>query len=443
MNNIERHEVVKAGGWSLANAERARSVMNYVKSNQEIRYFIPSAPGAVNGGDIKVTDNLIMCYRHRERGEPFEDDLERVYSQFITIANELGYPGMEKILDPIEQGVKEGKDYDWLISRGEAVNGRMWADILDWHFVDPTELIRFRVDGRFDERSYRIMGSRLRGGDRFVIPGFYGLGADGKIKTFQRDGSDVTGGLIAHGVNASIYRNLTSTIGVLSANPDIVHEEAILIDRMTYQEYRELGNGGFKVLHRDTIIPVASAGIPVNVRHSEKPDSSGTLICLNRPDVLGQDVIGIAGKRGFVGIKVSKLGMDEDKGIAEKILRIIGRNGISFAHLPTENDSVSIVFSEEQLNAERQHRIMAEIERQIVPTELDIRSNIGILSVVGQGIKKNGSVIVGKLVNALNDRSIKHGIIHIEPSITIKAFLDSDRIDDAVCASHKALIENK
>lgn len=440
--DTERYEVAKAGGWSLASGERARFVMAYIQSNPDIHSFVPSAPGAVNNGDVKVTDRLIACYNNRERGESFESDLSAVYQQFIAIAQDLGYTGIDKLLDPIEQGLRGGKGYDWIVSRGEAVNGRMLAEILGWRFIDPTELIRFRKDGLLDERSYQTINSRLRGRDRFVIPGFYGLGADGEVKTFPRDGSDVTGAIIAHGVYASVYRNLTNTDGVLSANPNIVKDPR-LIETLTFEEYRELGNGGIKVLHRDTIIPVASVGIPINVRHSSKPDTAGTMVVPVRPDVEGEDIIGIVGKGGMVSFNIHKYGFNDVKGLENRILRIFSENGISIEQTPTTYDRMSIILDEEQIK-ECEGRIMDQIQSRIRPTSLELERDIGFLSIVGQGIRKNRTRVLRTLSEVLDNGSIQHiGDTGPLQSVNCVLFIDSTRVDAAVNAAYNCFIEKR
>lgn len=438
MNNLERYEVAKAGGWSLADSKRVWSVVSYLHSNPDIHFFVNSAPG----GDVKVTDRLIACYNNHERGESFESDLSAVYQQFIAIAQDLGYTGIDKLLDPIEQGLRGGKGYDWIVSRGEAVNGRMLAEILGWRFIDPTELIRFRKDGLLDERSYRTINSRLRGRDRFVIPGFYGLGADGEVKTFPRDGSDVTGAIIAHGVCASVYRNLTNTDGVLSANPNIVKDPR-LIETLTFEEYRELGNGGIKVLHRDTIIPVVSVGIPINVRHSSKPDTAGTMVVPLRPDVEGEDIIGIAGKGGMVSFNIHKYGLNDIEGIEYRILRIFKENGVSIEHTPTTYDRMSVILEEGQVRG-YEDRIMEQIQKRIRPTSLMLENNIGFLSIVGQGIRNNRTRVMHDLSRALSEKSIQHrGSTEPPQSVNYVLFLDSAQVNGAIEAAYNCFVEKR
>ncbi len=445
MKSLERYIVAKFGGWSLANAERTRIALAYVQSNPDIHYVVPSAPGAVKEGDKKkkVTDYLISCCELRKKGQAYQASLDPVSAQFTEIANDLSYPNMAKLLGTLEQGLATNANDAWVRSRGEAINGRMWADLLDIRFIDPTELIRFRKNGQLNECSYNMIRSRLRGRDRFVIPGFYGLGADGEVKTFPRDGSDVTGSVIARGVNASIYLNLTSADGVLSADPNIVTNPGFprLIETMTFNEYRELGNGGVKVLHRDTIIPVAKAGIPINVRHSLKPDSRGTMVVNERSDSTGGDVIGIAGRSGFVSFNIHKYGMNEERGIEGRILNIIRKAGISVDYTPSENDRISVVFNGEQLGT-NEDQILDSIREKIRPQSLELQRNVGFISVVGQGIRENRTRVARTLFSVLDDKSIQHsGITNALSGISIIVFVNGEMVEDAIKAAHAEFIE--
>ncbi|MDO8573824.1 MAG: hypothetical protein Q7R77_03670 [Candidatus Daviesbacteria bacterium] len=442
MKNTERYEVAKFGGWSLANGERTKSAMDYVKANSDIHYVVPSAPGFVNKDDRKVTDHLIDLTEAKKLGNSYQDFLGAVNTRFMKIADFLGYHDMGRLLSELEEGVARGKTDAWIISRGEDINGRMWADFLDYCFVDPTELIKFRKDGQLDERSYHQIGSRLKRRDRYVIPGFFGLGADGEVQVFPRDGSDITAAYIARGIHASIYRNLTSTNGILSADPEIV-KDARRIETMIFEEARELGNGGLKVLHRDAIIPCMQAGIDINVCCSEDPESPGTKIVVSRLSKANEGVIGIAGKAGFASLFFHKVGMEEDMGIASRILRAIKKNGIPISYIHTNTDDMSVIFSEQQLIGDREDKIKEEIGK-LRPTEMVVKRGISVLSAVGQGLRENGSKVSAQLTTALNDVSIEHGITYISRSIIVRAFLeDSGRLNDAIKEAHKALIEDR
>lgn len=466
MVNLERYEIVKAGGWSLAEAGRAGFVMTYIQSNPDIHYFVLSAPGIIYGGDDKTTDLLIGCSPEGGNDQEFNRVLrgvrtkygsvneifDEVRRRFISLGQDLGYHDFSPHLDTVESLItsanksddkKEREKFRRLIpSRGEWLNGLMWSDLLGFRFIDPTELIRFRKDGRLDERSYSLIRSRLKGRERFVIPGFYGLGADGEVQLFPRDGSDITGAVIAHGVNASIYRNLTNADGVCSADPRII-EDAQIIDTLTFKEYRELGNGGTKVLHRDTIIPVASVGIPINVRHSMKPESKGTMIVSQRTSSDGEDIIGVAGKRGFISLNIHKFGMNDEIGIEDKILHILRRNGISIEHVPSDTDFLSVVFDERQLG-ERDRAVINQIARSVKTTSIELKDNIGLLSVVGQGIQRNNSRISEMLFGALTHASVQvKGYTTGISGISITVAVEGDQVEKGIVAVYDKFIRNQ
>ena len=110
-----------------------------------------------------------------------------------------------------------------------------------------------------------------------MIPGFYGADATGKVRTFSRGGSDITGSLVARAVKADMYENLTDVSGCLVTDPRIV-ENPVPIDIITYRELRELSYMGASVLHEDAIFPVRSEGIPINIRNTNCPEDKGTMI---------------------------------------------------------------------------------------------------------------------------------------------------------------------
>lgn len=439
VEQIEQYEVAKIGGWSLGNGERTRKAMDYVISNSDIHYVVPSAPEF-------VTDLLDTCYQLRKGGQPFRDVLNQVRTIYGNIARDMGYFDLPPLLDEVESVIAGASysaiDRDLILSRGEWIEGQMLADLFGFRFVDPTEIIRFRRDGQVDERSYPSIRGRLIGRDRFVIPGFYGQGPDRTVWTFPKNGSDVTGAVVARGVNASLYRNMTSVAGVFSADPKIV-TRARLIAILTFEEYRELGNVGTKVLHRDTIVPVAKVGIPINVRHSENPASAGTMVVGRRPITKCEDVIAVGGKPDQVSLNIHKYGMNEEKGIASRILQILRRNGVSIEHTLTGIDLMSIIFSKDQLVGQEE-QILDQIDRKIRPSRRGFKRGLGSLVVVGQGISNHNARVSSRLFAALDGASIQHrGATQGDSNISITVFIDEERVKEAISVVHEVLVEDQ
>ena len=137
-------------------------------------------------------------------------------------------------------------------------------------FLDAEAWLHFSFDGTIDkERSYEDL-ERLAAGRRVVIPGFYGSMPDGSIRVLSRGGSDVTG-LRGCGADADVYENWTDVSGILMADPRIV-DNPDAIERITYNELRELSYMGAQVLHEGAVFPVREKNIPLNIRNTNAPD---------------------------------------------------------------------------------------------------------------------------------------------------------------------------
>ena len=136
----------------------------------------------------------------------------------------------------------------------------------------------FNEEGNLNTyKTEKVMSKMLQDFMPAVIPGFYGLGKDGNVKTFSRGGSDVTGSVVARGCRADVYENWTDVSGCMTADPRIIKDPEV-IRFVTYRELRELSYMGATVLHEDAIFPVRSCGIPINIKNTNSPEDEGTWI---------------------------------------------------------------------------------------------------------------------------------------------------------------------
>lgn len=391
------NKVVKFGGSSLADAEQFRKVAAIIKSDSKRRYVVPSAPGKRFSEDIKVTDMLYKCCELAGSGVDFTDDFQMIKDRYNGIIADLGINiNLDAEFDTITSELKNRPARDYAASRGEFLNGKILAAYLGFNFVDAADVIVFDTKGRLllDE-TVKAVRSRLKGLDNAVIPGFYGKTTEGIIKTFSRGGSDVTGSIIANAVNAEIYENWTDVSGFLVADPRIV-ENPESIDVITYRELRELAYMGASVLHEDAIFPVRSAGIPINIRNTNKPEDKGTMIVSNDYDFsresLGHTITGIAGKKGFSTINIEKAMMNNEIGFGMKVMNVLYNNGISFEHMPSGIDTMSITVDSAKLEPVRE-KVLAEIRREVEPDHLEIEDGIAILAVVGRRMKNTRGTV--------------------------------------------------
>ncbi len=378
-------KVLKFGGSSLADAEQMKKVAAIVKADPACRYVIPSAPGKRFSGDDKVTDLLYRCYERSWAEEEIGSVFEIIKNRYRDIIKGLGIDfSLEEEFAKIEMSILNHAGRDYVASRGEYLNGLILANYLGFKFIDAAKCIFFKENGTFDaERTNEKLAERLAKYERAVIPGFYGSMPNGTIKTFSRGGSDITGAIVARAARADLYENWTDVSGFLMADPRIV-ENPKPIDVITYRELRELAYMGATVLHDESIFPVRHAGIPINIRNTNDPSAKGTMIVSSVKDSADNSVItGIAGKTGISIISLEKDMMNAELGFGRRVLQVIEQNGISFEHLPSGVDTLSIVIHTAALEGKRE-KVLAEIRAAVSPDSLTIEDGYALIAVVGR-----------------------------------------------------------
>ncbi len=383
--------VTKFGGSSLASDEQFQKVRSILELEPTRRYLVPSAPGKRFPDDEKVTDLLYLCHTLVHDGRPFTDAFSKIRDRYEAIARGLHLKvDISAKLQEVEDGIASGKSREWCASRGEYLCGLLMADYLGWRFLDAAEGIVFHDDGRLDdETTQKKLSALLADGKSTVVPGFYGAQENGEVRTFSRGGSDITGALVARAVNADVYENWTDVSGFLMADPRIIDGPAE-ISSITYKELRELSHMGASVLHEDAMFPVHRAGIPTNIRNTNKPYHPGTMISKNAPnEVTVPTITGIAGHRGYSVISVEKNMMNSEVGFGRKVLSILEEEGISFEHMPTGIDSMCVVVQSSAFDPHR-GRILAEIEKLVEGSgSVTVNDNLSIIATVGRGMVHN------------------------------------------------------
>ena len=400
----------KFGGTSLADAENIRRAVEIVRANPERRFVVPSAPGKRHAKDIKITDLLYTWHTLGRQGLDPSQARNLITDRFRELAKELKLDlDIERLIGDIEEVGLEYSSPDFMASRGEYLNGLLMAAALDATFVDPAGLILFDSQGHLDPASYDILGAKLAGKGAFVVPGFYGSRPDGRVKTFSRGGSDVTGAIVARATNSALYENWTDVSGFLMADPAMV-PNAARIEEITYQELRELSYMGAKVLHDEAIFPVREPGIPINIRNTREPDNPGTLIKPSRKT--HKAVCGIAGVGGFSMIHIEKPLMNRERGFGRKVLSVLEEHEVNFEHMPTGIDTISLIMRDEELN-EKTAAILHDLERVCEPERLAVTTDLAIIATVGQGMVHHigtAARLTGALAKAgVNIRVIDQG----------------------------------
>ena len=398
-------KVVKFGGSSLASAKQFEKVGAIIKADEERKFVVPSAPGKRDSNDTKVTDMLYATYAYAEKGNDFTKALKAIEARYQEIIDGLGLSlSLKDEFAKIAENFKNKAGSDYAASRGEYLNGIIMANYLGYEFIDAAEVIFFDNDGNFlADKTDEILSARLENVERAVIPGFYGSKENGVVKTFSRGGSDVTGSIVAKAVRADVYENWTDVSGFLIADPRIV-EKPKAIDTITYKELRELAYMGATVLHEDAIFPVRKAGIPINIKNTNAPKDPGTWIVESTCVKPKYVITGVAGKKGFCSINIEKDMMNAEVGFGRKVLNVFEDNDISFEHMPSGIDTMTIFVHQSEF-MEKEQKVLAGLHKSVEPDTIELESDLALIAVVGRGMKATRGT-AGRIFSALAHANI-------------------------------------
>ena len=411
-------KITKFGGSSCASAEQFRKVRAIIESDPSRRFVVVSAAGRKTKKDNKITDLLYLCRAHVDYHVDYHPVFEIIRARFLEIKAELGLSTpIEADLDALCEKLPD-LSVDELVSRGEYFTARLMADFLGFPFVDATDVIAMEFDGSFNfEKTSENLKAVLKEHDCFVMPGFYGKTPDGAVRVMTRGGSDISGSILARCLQADMYENWTDVSGFLMADPRIV-ENPRNIERITYEELRELSYMGASVLHEDAIFPIREYNIPIHVLNTNRPQDPGTLVLAKIEDDENSPLItGIAGKKGFLSIEIFKRNMSNMVGVVSGTLDVLRKYGVSIEHLPSGIDSFNVVLGRRDVE-HNLYDILAEVKEKVAPDSIRVTEPLALIAVVGRNMNARvGSS--GKLFTALgaagvNIRMISQGSSEID-----------------------------
>ena len=399
-------KVAKFGGTSLASAEQIKKVCDIILSDEDRKIVVVSAPGKRHTEDIKVTDLLINCANKCLEKGCADSEKGLVVERYKEIASELGIS--EDIASVVECDLSqrleadksiEEKFVDCIKAAGEDNCAKLIAAYLrargaNATYVNPKDAGLLLSDeygnARVLEESFDNL-KRLRDKEGIIIfPGFFGYSKLGEVVTFPRGGSDITGSILAASVSADVYENFSDVDSVFAANPNVV-DNPTPIPVLTYREMRELSYAGFSVLHEETLEPVYKKHIPVCIKNTNNPDSPGTLIVPER-EADNDIVAGIACDKGFCSIFISKYLMNREIGFVRRVLNIIEDENLSYEHMPSGIDNVSVILSQNQLDKNKEDRLLNRIREELNVDDVSIEYDIALIMVVGEGMKHSVGV---------------------------------------------------
>ena len=393
----------------MADAAAMLKVKSIIEADENRRYVVVSAPGKRNKSDTKITDLLYKCNKEAVECGDCEKSFSIIRERFMGIVNDLKLDlDIASVLEKTKQEINSRRSEDFAASRGEYLSAVVMAKLLGVEFIDAEEIIRFDSTGKLNEEyTDDKVKTRFEKVERAVIPGFYGKDSFGKIKTFSRGGSDITGSIIARGVNADLYENWTDVSGFLVCDPRIVPESKV-IKQLTYKELRELSYMGASVLHSEAIFPVMKGKIPINIKNTSKPEDAGTMFVPSEQYSLNGSegiITGIAGKKDFTVIFIEKSMMNSEVGFVRKVLSVVEHHGICVEHIPSGIDTLSIVLASEQLKDGVLGDIVSEIRESVSPDYVHVIENISLIATVGHGMARRSGT-AARLFTALAEQGI-------------------------------------
>lgn len=456
--------VAKFGGSSLADAGCFGHVCDIVTADPRRHIVVVSAPGKRFKEDTKVTDLLIKCAKKRIKGKHdcAQQKLEEIIDRYQEIAGCIGCAGaadavMAEIRSDLEgrlaadyDDTEEGRNWfiDLMKAAGEDNSARMMAVVLAdrgfaARYVNPCEAGLLLSDEAGNAQvlpeAYDNLASLADSKEIVVFPGFFGCTPKGKVVTFPRGGSDITGSILAKAIKAELYENFTDVNQVRAVDPDII-KDARPIEVLTYREMRELSYFGFDVFNAEALEPVARAGIPVCIRYTAEPESPGTMLVASREAPEGEVVIGIAGAAGFTTIFVRKFGMNRIDGFVYHLLGILHEEGISYEHAPTGIDDISVIVRDDQLKDKAEYlkqRIRDGLELS-EDDDVDIRPGHALIMVVGQGMRE-ACGITARAAKALADENISiHMLNQGSSELSTMYGVEADQLKTGIQAIYRA-----
>ncbi|MFP4614022.1 MAG: aspartate kinase [Spirochaetaceae bacterium] len=431
--------VCKFGGTSLADAAQIRKVGGIINASTQRKVVVVSAPGKRSPSDEKITDILFSCHAAASRGEDIGPLFETVRQRYTDIAGDLGMEAdLSPVLDAVEQSIRDGADHNAVVSRGEYLSAHLVAGYFGYEFVDAAELIRF-ADGRTvdDAATDELVRSRLASAGNYVVPGFYGAFADGRVQLFSRGGSDISAALLARALEADLYENWTDVSGLLSADPRIVPEPEP-IDRVSYRELRELAYLGAAVFHQEAVAPVEEKGIPIRIRNTDEPDHEGTLIAAAQEAhaTVARDFIGVAGKIGFRTALVTQPMLSRDARFVDRARAVCADLDMAVRHAVSGSDTLLLVCPDEPLSDGRDE-LQRRLEQELGAASVDFGDRMAVVGAVYSlhGVPPGR---LARMAESLDEAGVGVRYVSVGESPHTAVFgVDESRYEEAVRAVYR------
>lgn len=355
--------VMKFGGASVKDAPSIQNVGNIIR--QHLNEPLVVVVSAID----KTTNNLeTLAYLARDnKQEEALEQFRKIRRFHIHLIHDLiGQDHLHRVqervrvffdeIERIVQGILLLEEfppriYDRIVSYGELLATRIVAEYLDsigqevvW--LDARKLVKTDANYRqagviwslTEENIRKEVGPLLKPGSVVIVQGFIGSTTDNHTTTLGREGSDYTGSIFAHCLNASRFSVWKDVPGVLNGDPRI-RENTIKLDNLSYEEAVEMTFYGASVIHPNTIKPIFNKGIPLHVKTFKDVSLPGTVISeKTNPEVITSYIL--KKEQAFVRIKPKDFSFMEER-LMREVFDHIYKSGLKVNLV--QNSAISLM----------------------------------------------------------------------------------------------------
>ncbi|HSB14687.1 MAG TPA: aspartate kinase [Bryobacteraceae bacterium] len=456
--------VMKFGGTSMGSAERIRVAAGICAAERRKRPVV-----AVVSAMSKITDLLLDTLRRAEAGDQvdMESNLSRLQERHVETCRELLPPekqeavlaGIHSLISDFQRiangvlmlGERPPRSVDEAVAIGERLSAMLMASYLESTGVRSVAvngadiIVTDAVFGNASplmgptrEKARRDLLPWIEGGVLAVVTGFNGSAADGRPTTLGRGGSDFSASILAAVLDASELWIWTDVDGILTADPRLVPDAAVL-GEVTYSEAAELAYNGAKVLHPRTLAPLIEKQIPVWSKNSFALDKPGTRIVSKTDSPGGPRAVTSMANVALISIESESSALSTNQLLA-RAMDAMARTSVEVLVLTNSSyrqnfcflvrkDELPVALSalESELSLELAHGYVRPIE---------VDQNVGLLAIVGEGMRGTPG-IAGRVFTAISRENINIiAIAQGSSELTIAVVVHRDGLEKAVRAVH-------
>jgi aspartokinase/homoserine dehydrogenase 1 len=455
--------VLKFGGTSVGSIEGIQQILNIINDFEHSGKVRAVVVSALSG----MTDSLIKAAQSASQGNAaYLTDLAAMKQRHLDLGSALLKDSHKEILDSyIESSFKElarvldgviilkelsPRILDYIMSFGECLSAFLLSQVCDSSgipadFFDARQAVvsddRYGQAQFLPEETYRNIQTQFDEKKNLqIVTGFISSTISGETTTLGRGGSDLSAAIFAAAIGADEAEIWTDVDGILTADPKQV-KTAFKMDSISYVEALELSHFGAKILHPPAVRPALEKGIPIRIRNTFNPLSSGTIIT-KEAEPSAYPIRGISSMNSIALLRIQGTGMVGVAGFSSRLFGSLARKKISVILITQSSSEYSICFAVMPKDAESAARLIKEeFQWEIQSGAIDkpvIEKDLSIIAVVGERMKQSPG-IAGKVFHALGRNGVNIvAIAQGSSELNISAVIPSQDEKKALNAIHEA-----